>query len=131
MSKINHQKRVQKTRSVFSKEQQLTFIKACQTSPLTVDAYAKANKLAASTLYRWAELSGVSLKPGKKTPRKNRSDSKPQEKPEELNSKGYKGGVETQQLPKLEMSYIIQEFLTIVKDMAKGLIRRITGKNRS
>ncbi|RZI45487.1 transposase [Candidatus Finniella inopinata] len=128
MSKINHQKRVRKTRSVFSKEQQLAFIKECQATSLTVEAYAKENKLAASTLYRWADLSGVSLKSGKKNRTNREKDPIIPIKPE---LKEQVKADETHQLLKPQMSYVIQEFLTIIKDMAKGLIRRITGKNRS
>ncbi len=119
-----------KKKSGFTKEQQLALVKGCQASSLTVAQYAKANKIAESTLYRWAELSGVSLKSGKKKDQKRVEDTKHPTKPEPLKAQEKKSKPdEPQQLPKLEMRYIVQEFLAIMKDMATGLIRRITGKN--
>lgn len=129
MSQTNNKKRGK--RSNVSKEQQLALVKECQTSSLTVTQYAKANKIAESTLYRWAELFGVSLKPTKNKLRKRGDNSKRKTKPEWLDSKEQRGKVEAQQLPKLEIGYIIQEFLNIIKDMVKGVISRFFGKNRS
>ncbi|RZI45451.1 hypothetical protein [Candidatus Finniella inopinata] len=130
MPKTKRQKVVKTKKSVFTKKKQLALVAGCQASSLTVEAYAKANKIAASTLYRWAEVAGVSLKSGKKKDQKRVADTKHPTKPEPLEAPEQKSKPdEPQQLPKLEVNYIVQEFLAILKDMATGLIRRITGKN--
>ncbi len=128
--KAKRKKSVKRKNSRFTKEQQLTFIKECQTSPLTVREYAKSKKIAESTLYLWAELSGISLKQKrKKALIKHLEDSQPSLPLERLEAQENGAGPETQKLPKVEISYIAQEFLGVLKDIAKSLIRRITGKN--
>lgn len=130
VSKTKRKKIVKTKKSGFTKEQQLALVKGCQASPLTVADYAKANKVAESTLYRWAEVAGVSLKSGKKKDQKRVADTKHPTKPKPLEAPEQKSKPdEPQQLPKLEVSYIVQEFIATMKDMAKSLIRRITGKN--
>jgi transposase-like protein len=71
----NKRKKLKGKRAAFSKEQKLALVKGCQTSPFTVAQYAKENKVAESTLYKWAEVSGVSLKPtGKKNQKRKESE---------------------------------------------------------
>jgi hypothetical protein len=54
-------------RSVILETQKQAFIKGCQESSLNVSDYAEANKISAASLYRWAEIAGVSLKSRKRT----------------------------------------------------------------
>ena len=69
--------------------------------------YAKANKVAPSSLYRWAELAGVSLKPTKKKQTKKNRDKR-QTTLNGHESKRIK--TEEQEPPKLDLGYIVKEF---------------------
>lgn len=114
-------------RFVISETQQQLLIRGCQESPLTVAEYAKANKVAPSSLYRWAELAGVSLKSTKKKTDKKKPGDKRQMT---LNGHGSKRiKTEEQEPPKLDLGYIVKEFLAVIKEMAKGVIRWISSKN--
>ena len=117
-------------RPVISKEQRQAFIKGCQESPLTVEAYAKNNKVAPSSLYRWAELDGVSLKPGKKTKKlikvpKRKTSQEQSTLPETEASRGSKspkGGKmdkEPLEMPEFEFTYTFKDFSKLMKEAIK------------
>ena len=118
-------------RPILSKKQRRALIKGCQESPLTVEAYAKDKKVAPSSLYRWAELEGVSLKPGKKTRSKINQDqyALPETKSSRgsTRSKGGKIRKETQEMPGFEFTYTFKEFSKFIK----GVIKKTFSKNES
>jgi hypothetical protein len=105
-------------------EAQKAFIKGCQESSLTVGNYGKENKVSPASLYRWAELAGVSLKPGKRTKNKtNQNQSTPPKTESSHGSKTPKGGeirTETQKMPEFEFTYTFKEFSNFIKKVIAG-----------